>query len=42
MLLIGKNEKEIVQIYGKCCQKARTTDKAIKNKIYDSGKEKTL
>ena len=25
---------------GKHCQKARTTDKPRKNKIYDSGKEK--
>jgi hypothetical protein len=27
---------------GKHCQKARTTDKPRKNKIYDSGKEKHL
>jgi hypothetical protein len=26
----------------KCCQKARTTDKPRKNKIYDSGKEKHI
>ena len=43
--LIGKNKIEIKKIFyrnGKHCQKVWTTDKPRKDKIYDSGKEKTV
>jgi len=40
--LIGKNEVEITKFCRneKYCQKVRTTDKPLKDKICDSGKEK--